>query len=59
MTDFTPINWLKRICEYWKDKKLPEKCGMEVKDICAHEVKVKYREESKKYTCMKCGELVI
>lgn len=29
--------WLKRLREYWNDKKLAEKCGLEVKDICVHE----------------------
>lgn len=32
-----PAKSLKRMCEYWKDKKHAEKCGLEVKDICGHE----------------------
>jgi hypothetical protein len=47
--------------EYWNDKKLAEKCGLERKDICVHEWKVeglnyngdKWQWKNK---CKKCGE---
>lgn len=52
--------WLKRICEYWNDKKLAGKCGLKVKDICVHESdgniywdKERFPERHK---CVKCGE---
>ena len=28
--------WLKRIIEYYKDKRLAEHCSLEVKDVCVH-----------------------
>ncbi len=31
------MNILKRLCEYWLDKKLADKCGLAVKDMCVHE----------------------
>jgi len=54
-------HWLNLLCEYWNDKKLAEKCGLEVEDICVHE------SDGKSYTvpgcafysymkCKKCGE---
>ena len=49
--------WLKRLCDYWKDKKMAEKCGMEVKDICVHA-----RDDCHPpldviiFKCQKCGE---
>ena len=30
-------HWIRRVVEHWNDKKLAEKCGLEVKDICVHE----------------------
>lgn len=50
--------WLKRLTEHWNDKKLADKCGLNVQEICNHEIKYKFKQESAKYTCMKCGELV-
>lgn len=45
--------WLKRITEYYQDKKLAEKCGLGVKDICVHEwVTGIYTVKH----CKKCGE---
>lgn len=53
-------NWFKRLCEYWSDKKLAKKCGLEVKDICSHESNgnlywdnERFQEKNK---CIKCGE---
>lgn len=46
--------WLKRLIDYWKDKKLAEKCGLNVSDICVHE----WRQGVHLFTdtyCMKCG----
>ena len=31
------MKWLKRIKEYYKNKELADKCGLEIKDICKHE----------------------
>lgn len=51
--------WLKRICSYWNDKKLAEQCGMEVKDICAHESDYQRQLHDGLgigFKCKKCGE---
>jgi hypothetical protein len=61
LNNATPTKWLKRICEHWKDKKLAEKCGLEVKDICVHEsdgnTYMTFQPYSfpGKYRCKKCG----
>lgn len=51
--------WLNRLCSYWNDKKLADKCGLNVKDICVHEYdgNVYWDEERfpAKYKCKKCG----
>ncbi len=50
-------NWIKRLREYWNDKKLAEKCGLEVKDICVHESTfVITHPDGITHTCIKCGE---
>jgi len=55
---------LKRLCEYWRDKKLAEKCGFPLPEICTHEndeslyshnEKAKYISELM-LKCIKCGE---
>ena len=59
MNDFTPSKWIKRVCEYWKDKQLADKCGLQIKDICVHELKpiVYPRPDTiKMWQCIKCGE---
>ncbi len=55
-------NWINRIREYWNDKKLADQCGLQVKDICAHEKDYSFKLidncgfEYIKYKCKKCGE---
>lgn len=52
----TMSKWLKRICEHWNDKKLAEKCGLPVKEICVHEATfVMTHLDGKTHTCIKCG----
>ena len=46
--------WLKRITEYHVDKRLAEKCGLEVNEICAHEPDFTYQDDG--YKCIKCRE---
>jgi hypothetical protein len=54
------MKWLKRIAEYYKDKKLAEQCGLTVKDICEHESDGRVYWDNEKflapYRCIKCGE---
>jgi hypothetical protein len=57
------MKWLKRITDYYKDKKLAEQCGLTVKDICEHEsdgswhrVLVSPHVVHNKYKCIKCEE---
>ena len=48
---------LRRIKEYYRDKQLAEKCGLEVKDICTHETDNNvYFKYTLQYKCSKCGE---
>lgn len=53
--------WLNRVCEFWKDKKLAEKCGLKVGDICVHEydgnIYMTFEPYNfpDKYKCKKCG----
>ena len=56
--------WINRIREYWNDKKLADKCGLQVKDICVHEWGVVgfYRDSRETESivmkkCLKCGEV--
>lgn len=56
-------HWLNRVCEYSNDKKLAEKCGLEVKDICVHEHENNFAKDSRPRfekslnpRCKKCGE---
>lgn len=56
-------HWIRRVVEYWNDKKLAEKCGLEVKEICDHESDGEtYCKDFPKwdgvpnYRCKKCGE---
>lgn len=52
------MKWLKRIKEYYRDKRLAEKCGIEVKDICVHEpIDDTYLSNPPWYKCDKCGEM--
>ncbi len=57
------MKWLKRITEYYRDKVLAAKCGLEVKDICVHEYQNNFgldsrprHEKAVKPKCKKCGE---
>jgi len=63
------MNCLKRIIKYYKDKKLADKCGLKVKDICVHEptdesliLGKTYKDLSGEpfqithHSCKKCGE---
>ncbi len=51
------MKWLSRIIEYYRDKQLSEKCGLEAKDICVHEPTfVIMHPDGKTHTCIKCGE---
>ncbi len=51
--------WLKRMAEYWRDKKLAEKCGLHVKDVCVHESDGNYYWDNERFPeknkCIKCG----
>ena len=50
--------WLKRIKEYYRDKVLAEKCGLEAKDICVHEsTDEMYLSNPPWLKCIKCGEM--
>jgi len=49
--------WLKRLAVYLNDKKLAEKCGLNVKEICVHEATfVMTHPDGQTHTCIKCGE---
>ena len=48
--------WLNRLREYWNDKKLAEKCGLELKDICVHEENFNSITIYPIKKCIKCGE---
>lgn len=54
--------WLCRLREYLHDKKLAEKCGLTVKDICVHESAGNTYRTFEPYNfpekrkCIKCGE---
>jgi hypothetical protein len=56
------MKWLKRITDYYKDKRLAEKCGLKVKDICIHEADGFIKNcafegvTTTEYRCKKCGE---
>lgn len=54
------MKWLKRIVDYYNDKILACKCGLEVKDICVHESDgyIYWDDERfpEKNKCIKCGE---
>jgi hypothetical protein len=63
------MRWLLRIKEYYRDKDLADKCGLDIKDICKHEPSDKKWEIGDKITtmsgedhtlvehyCIKCGE---
>lgn len=49
-----------QIVEYYNDKKLPDKCGLTVKDICVHEDDGNIYWDAERfparYNCIKCGE---
>jgi hypothetical protein len=52
------MKWLFRLKEYWNDKKLSEKCGMDIKDICVHEIDTSDRFINiNSFKCTKCGRL--
>lgn len=56
MNDFIVTDFLKRMCDYWKDKKLAEKCGLDVRDICEHENDgLIYTSNPPQSKCKKCG----
>lgn len=56
MNDLTKVTFLRRLCEYWKDKKLSEKCDVYVEEICIHEPTfVMTYGDGKTHTCIKCG----
>lgn len=50
---------LNRLTNYWRDKRLAEKCGMTVQDICEHEQDGNiYWDDERfpaKYCCKKCS----
>lgn len=59
--------WTKRLCDYWHDKRLADKCGLKVKDICVHEPNESLEKAKtligwedgkwgKSFKCIKCGE---
>ena len=54
------MKWLNHITEYYRDKILADKCGLEVKNICAHETDKVCRKWTGENTgllkCNKCGE---
>ncbi len=53
------MKWIKRITEYYRDKFLAAKCGLEVKDICVHERDgIIYWDKDRfpRHKCAKCGE---
>lgn len=60
------MKWIERIFEYMRDKRLAEKCGLEVKDICVHErepdsAPIPYDWDKRfgidwRFKCKKCGE---
>ena len=60
------IHWLNRLREYWNDKKLAKKCGLQIKDICVHEPDVQLEgfktligfdksNGGEWFKCKKCG----
>lgn len=54
-----PQKWFKRWLEYRNDKKLAEKCGLSVKEICTHDWQPEINTRAKsewKWNCAKCGE---
>jgi hypothetical protein len=51
-------NLLQRLKERWKDKKLTEKCGLSVREICVHELELiiyPRPNTTKMWQCVKCG----
>ena len=65
------MRWLLRIKEYYRDKALANKCGLDIKNICKHECdEIIYCSESirkhheledkcqqtDRQKCKKCGE---
>ncbi len=54
------MKWLKRIVDYYNDKILACKCGLEVKDICVHEPDISLRRKGgcipDHDKCIKCRE---
>lgn len=51
------MKWLKRIIEYYNDKKMADKYGLTVKDICIHESDHNMLLINPGlYRCIKCGE---
>ena len=53
------MKWLKRITDYYNDKRLAEKCGMKAQDICVHELQpIIYPKPGtfEMCQCTKCGE---
>lgn len=58
---------LTRLCDYWRDKKLADKCGLKVNEICKHEPDMALEQFKKdmnleiknigfNFKCIKCGE---
>ena len=61
------MKWFKRIVEHYKDRRLAQHCGLEVKDVCVHESDSQLEafkqtvgfDTSKGgdwFMCIKCGE---
>jgi hypothetical protein len=49
--------WLKKVKEYFKNKELPEECGMVYKDRCDHQfVGNRIYSPDEEWKCKKCGE---
>lgn len=51
------MKWLKRITDYYKDKCLAGKCGLDVRDICCHEYRKLIIFNTTLYKCQKCGDV--
>lgn len=59
------MSTLNRLCSHWNDKKLAEKCGLQVKNICVHEsdgiryanqFAERWQKDKAIMKCIKCGE---
>jgi len=50
------MNWLKRMIEYWQDKRLAERCGLKIEDVCHHQYeKIKLFADIDIQRCTKCN----